>query len=77
MIDFVGLIEESLLYGLDADVINLLQQQYGGYGQSNPYEQRQGAGNPYAQQPGNTYSESAPSQGAYGNGTNGGYGESC
>lgn len=64
------------MYGLDADVINLLQQQYGGYGQSNPYDQGQGAGNPYAQRTGNTYAESAPSQGAYGNGGNGTYGES-
>lgn len=54
----------------------LLQQQYGGYGQSNPYEQGQGAGNPYARQTGNTYSESAPSQGAYANGGSGTYGES-
>lgn len=64
------------MYGLDADVINLLQQQYGGYGQSNPYDQGQGAGNPYAQRTGNTHSESAPSQRAYGNGGNGAYGES-
>lgn len=64
------------MYGLDADIINLLQQQYGGYGQSNPYDQGQGAGNPYAQRTGNTYAESAPSQGAYGNGSNGTYGES-
>lgn len=76
MIDLAGLLEESLLYRLDADVVNLLQQQYGGYGQSNPYEQGQAAGNPYAQQTGNTYSEPALSQGAYGNGGNGAYGES-
>lgn len=53
-----------------------LQQQYGGYGQSNQYEQRQGAGNPYARQTDNAYSESAPSQGAYANGGSGAYGES-
>lgn len=76
MIDLPGFIERSLFNGPDADEINLLQQQYGGYGQSNPYEQGQGAGNPYAQQTGNTYSESAPSQGAYGNGGGGAYGES-
>lgn len=54
----------------------LLQQQYGGYGQPNPYEQGQGAGNPYTRQTGNAYSESAPSQGAYANGGSGAYGGS-